>query len=114
MRGPFRLQHIQILRAFQANLRAFRAIWVGCLLLGLAALIYLLFGSALAEKADETVLVPATLPPGEPVPEFRPGPMVGDAAPDICLTALESRRTVTLNELLYRERPVVLIFGSFS
>ena len=38
---------------------------------------------------------------------------VGDAAPDFVLPALDESRRVKLSED-YRERPVVLIFGSYT
>lgn len=38
---------------------------------------------------------------------------VGDAAPDFALPALDESRRVKLSEE-YRERPVVLIFGSYT
>jgi hypothetical protein len=38
---------------------------------------------------------------------------IGDAAPDFELPALDSSRTVTLSQE-WRERPVVLIFGSYT
>ena len=38
---------------------------------------------------------------------------VGDAAPDFVLPALDESRRVKLSEE-YRERPVVLIFGSYT
>jgi hypothetical protein len=38
---------------------------------------------------------------------------VGDQAVDFCLPALDPSRTVTLSDE-YRERPVVLIFGSYT
>jgi hypothetical protein len=38
---------------------------------------------------------------------------IGDAAPDFALPALDRSRTVTLSEE-WRERPVVLIFGSYT
>jgi hypothetical protein len=37
----------------------------------------------------------------------------GDAAPDVSLTRLEPRGTVALRELV-RERPVLLVFGSYT
>jgi hypothetical protein len=37
----------------------------------------------------------------------------GDAAPDFTLPTADHSRTVTLSEV-WRERPVVLIFGSYT
>jgi hypothetical protein len=46
--------------------------------------------------------------------QARAGPVsAGDAAPDFTLPTLHQEDTVTLSEV-WRERPVVLVFGSYT
>ena len=43
-----------------------------------------------------------------------PGPEVGDTAPDFTLKQMNSDETVQLSERLGQDRPVVLVFGSYT
>jgi len=93
------------------------------LLLALLLLLRSATGCALGpdEQAARFIAEMDALPPDERVPDWertrarmlREAPAAGTPAPDFALATIDGSRTVRLSEL-WRDGPVVLIFGSWT
>jgi hypothetical protein len=66
-----------------------------------------------------SLLLAAPALPGVAAAQDRPelrseGPSVGQPAPDFTLKKLDSEETLTLSQVVEKNQPVVLVFGSYT
>ena len=77
--------------------------------------------SGCMDPVEQFITKTDALPPSEQPPNWeetrrrmrRPAPVVGASAPDFSLPTVDGSETITRSQF-HRDRPLVLIFGSFT